>query len=317
MKKWVIFLVLTFLVGCNSAEDEQGIPNKPSIPEEDFSDFMYAYSLEKVVIEPSFGLSEDTPIQQLINDSNYIEEVYGDLKVVENEEELRLYINQQLEKYDIRMGILVKSSTLPAAIIEEEYERLMNTHNTISATLLWYQYGIEKTEEGYFIDIYNEFTTGKVELATINKKMDQFMEEINLEGKSEYERVKQIYQFVIDRMEYVDGGLAKHHSPLGFVLDGEGVCQAYAVSMHMLFERAGIESRYIIGEIHEELLNDDEFGAHAWNMVKLDGNWYHLDATWDDDEPDWSYFLVSDKTMTLSRSWETKYYEKATQDYVN
>jgi chaperonin cofactor prefoldin len=316
MKKGMTLVVLFLLIGCSTSDIEQLIPYEPPIEENELLDFMYAYSLDKVEIETSLGMSEDTPIQLLMNDSNYIKKVYGDLKVVENEEELKQHLEQQLEKYDSRMGILYKSSSIPASIIEEQYERLMNSHDTISATLLWYTYGIEKTDDGFFIDIYNEFTTNNIELATINKKMDQFFSDLNLQGKSEIERVKMIYEFVIDRMEYVDGGLLKHHSPLGFVLEGEGVCQAYAVSMHMLFERAGIESRYIIGNIHEEFLDEDEFGAHAWNMVKLDGNWYHLDATWDDDETVWSYFLVSDNIMELSRTWETKYYEKATQDYI-
>lgn len=317
MKKAMILVVLVLLTGCYNSGDEQGILDQPLITEDEFLNYPYAYSFEKVVIETALGISANTPIQQLINDTSYIQKVYGDLKIVKNEEELKQYLNQQLEKFDKRIGVLYKSPTLPASIIEEEYERLMNSHDTISATLLWYTYGIEKTDEGFFIDIYNEHTTNNIELATINKKMDQFFSDLNLQGKNEIERVKMIYQFVIDRMEYVDGGLLKHHSPLGFVLEGEGVCQAYAVSMHMLLERAGIESRYIIGNIHEEFLNEDESGGHAWNMVKLDGNWYHLDATWDDEETVWSYFLVSDNIIGLSRTWETKYYEAATQNYID
>lgn len=314
MKKGLILVALFLLTGCSTSDFEELIPYEPSIEENELLDSMYAYSLEKVAIETSLGMSEDTQIQLLMNDSNYIKKVYGELKSVENEEELKQYLEQQLAKYDSKIGILYKSSAVPASMIEEQYERLMNTHDTISATLLWYTYGIEKTDEGFFIDIYNEFTTNKIELATINKKLDHFFTDLNLQDKSEFERVKIIYQFVIDRMEYVDGGLLKHHSPLGFVLEGEGVCQAYAVSMHMLFERAGIEARYIIGTIHPE--GDEEPIGHAWNMVKLDGKWYHLDATWDDDETAWSYFLVSDNIMELSRTWETKYYEPATQSYL-
>ena len=88
--------------------------------------------------------------------------------------------------------------------------------------------------------------------------MDRIIEEINVGSLSELEKVEVLYQYVMDRMEYVDGGLLEHHSPYGFIMNGEGVCQAYAVSLHMLLERAGIESRYIIGNIHDDWLNECE-----------------------------------------------------------
>lgn len=315
MKKILFILPLIMLVGCYNP-DVEIIEYEPHIAEVDLSGLEHAYSLEKVYIEPAYGLSNYTPIQDLLNDQKYISEVYGEIEVIETEEHLKEYLDQQLNKYDKRIGILYKSSAAPAAVIEEKYEILMNTHDIISATLVYYEYGIEKTDDGFFISLENRFTTNNIELATINNKMDEFMQELNIDGLSETEIVEKIYSFVIDRMEYVDGGLDKHHSALGFVLDGEGVCQAYAVSMQMLLERVGIEARYIIGYTHPDEESPEPIG-HAWNMVKLDGNWYHIDATWDDDSDRWSYFLVSDNIMDLSRTWETKYYESAPFSYVD
>lgn len=46
-----------------------------------------------------------------------------------------------------------------------------------------------------------------------------------------------------------------------------------------------------------------------WNLVKLDGTWYHADPTWDDPVPDvpgraqYHYFLKSDKTMAKDHTW--------------
>lgn len=42
------------------------------------------------------------------------------------------------------------------------------------------------------------------------------------------------------------------------------------------------------------------------SATKLDGQWYHLDATWNDEEPHWEYFLLSDTGMSFSRSWDTR-----------
>lgn len=311
----LLLLPLLLLAACSDDSVEIIQEAKEHNPKYTLNDFEYAYSLDDVWIETGYGVSESTPMEKLITNDDYIKKVYGELKIVENNQQLKEYIKNQLTSFDMRIGILYKNEELPATFIEEIYKELMNSHNAISATLLWYTYGIEKVSDGYFIDLYNETTTNKIELATIEKEMDQYIEELQLDGLSDYEKVKKIYSFVIDRMDYVDGGLKKHHSSLGFVLDGEGVCQAYAVSMYMLFERAGIESRYIIGEIEPDYLPEGIDGAHAWNMVQLEGNWYHLDATWDDGKSEWEYFLVSDTFMSFSRNWEKEYYEVAEVPY--
>lgn len=59
-------------------------------------------------------------------------------------------------------------------------------------------------------------------------------------------------------MEYVSNDQSTQNSPMVFIFHGEGVCQAYANSHHMLLERVGIKSRYIIGDIHEDLVPDGE-----------------------------------------------------------
>lgn len=50
------------------------------------------------------------------------------------------------------------------------------------------------------------------------------------------------------------------------------------------------------------------WGDHAWNIVNIDGNYYHVDVTWDDpDESDninYDYFLISDEQMSTDHKWD-------------
>ena len=45
---------------------------------------------------------------------------------------------------------------------------------------------------------------------------------------------------------------------------------------------------------------------HAWNLIKIDGEWYHIDVTWDDPTPDLLgrvnhvFFLISDDAIASS-----------------
>lgn len=102
------------------------------------------------------------------------------------------------------------------------------------------------------------------------------------------------------------------HTAYGALINGIAVCNGYATAMLALLEDAGIDSKEIYGMAG--VGNSKE--AHAWNMVSLENNWYHLDATWDD--PDWgnyvehAFFNVPDSKIELTHDWERNLYPAAT-----
>ena len=73
------------------------------------------------------------------------------------------------------------------------------------------------------------------------------------------------------------------------MLDRVGVCAAYAEAFQHMMNILGIES---------SLVKSEEMG-HIWNIVKVDGNWYHVDITWDDPVPD-QFGVVGHEYMFLS-----------------
>lgn len=79
----------------------------------------------------------------------------------------------------------------------------------------------------------------------------------------------------------------------GALVNGDPVCQGYALAYKHLLSLAGIDSIYL----SSSAMN------HGWNAVKIDGEWYHVDVTWDDPTPGtegrctYTYFLMSDDTM--------------------
>lgn len=95
------------------------------------------------------------------------------------------------------------------------------------------------------------------------------------------------------------------YSAYGALVDGDAVCQGYALAFKLLLDEMEIES----------VITSSAAMNHAWNMVKLGEAWYHVDVTWDDATPDrpggggYTYFLLSDATNTaLGRSgWEAIY----------
>ena len=86
---------------------------------------------------------------------------------------------------------------------------------------------------------------------------------------------------------------------------------------YRLAKEAGLEVLYISGT--------GNGGNHAWNMVKVDGIWYHLDNTWNrghyEDTSEYEYFnnrdyyLKGDESMRKDHSWDASKYPAAPMDY--
>ena len=88
-------------------------------------------------------------------------------------------------------------------------------------------------------------------------------------------------------MEHVDyqlQSLGSFHADSA-LLDGYGVCQSYAEAYHLLLSKAGLTCRPLQTSLHE------------WTAVLLDGDWYHVDVTWDDSTHSYLYFAVPDFAM--------------------
>lgn len=90
----------------------------------------------------------------------------------------------------------------------------------------------------------------------------------------------------------------------GALVNGRAVCQGYALAMKLLLCYAGIESTVISGT--------SQGVAHAWNAVLLDGDWYYLDATWDDLEERvrYDYFNITSGILQLDHTIDPVYPEQ-------
>ena len=111
-----------------------------------------------------------------------------------------------------------------------------------------------------------------------------------------------IDQYSYDYERYVNGTMPdESYRPSGLLLYGTGVCEAYGNLYMYIMNRLGIETIYTPGN------KIDYYYEHLWDIIKLDGQYYHVDATWDDPVPDrigrveHNYFLLSDTAISSAR----------------
>ena len=105
---------------------------------------------------------------------------------------------------------------------------------------------------------------------------------------TEYEKELYLHDAIAGIASYAEGDNA--HNAYGALVDGIAVCEGYAEALQYLLHRVGIRSFIIIG---------DAGGPHAWNMVRIDGKYYHVDLTWDDQDENtyYAYFNITDRQL--------------------
>lgn len=123
-------------------------------------------------------------------------------------------------------------------------------------------------------------------------------------GMNSFEKLRALHDSLVNHSRYnEDGG--------GNVRDilcaGSGSCEAYSAALCLMLEMVGIPSRLVTGAAD---------GPHAWNLVKLDDQWYHVDATWNDpviasgarEVVSHAYFCLSDAEISRTHSWNRSSY---------
>lgn len=119
--------------------------------------------------------------------------------------------------------------------------------------------------------------------------------------KTDYDRIKYFHDEIIKMAKF---GMNKtnHQNAYGIFVEKQAACQGYSNAFAYLCQKMDIPCVIVHGTGKKE--------AHAWNMVKLDGNWYHVDLLWDDPTGAnivrYNYFLVSDSTIKKDHTIEMK-----------
>lgn len=99
------------------------------------------------------------------------------------------------------------------------------------------------------------------------------------EGKSPQEAALYLHDRLIHRCEYDHGeSRPENHNLIGPLLDHKCVCEGYAKAYKYLADKIKLRCMVVCGEaIHP----DGSGGGHAWNLIHLEKNNYHVDVTFD------------------------------------
>lgn len=97
-------------------------------------------------------------------------------------------------------------------------------------------------------------------------------------GQGPEEKERFVHDFICENVTYDKLKKQYSHEIIGPLQQGVGVCEGIAKTVKLLLDRLGVECIIAVSQAAPER---GVRYRHAWNILRLDGSWYHLDATFD------------------------------------
>ena len=216
-------------------------------------------------------------------------------KVIETEKEIleieKIYnlndkyyysqLNEQERKYYrvIYQGIYNMEESF---LIDSDNVEILNSisHDILkdNPDMFWYEGTSDvtgSTTNSYSI-ISPKYIYTKEEKEIKQKEIDEYIEKcfknLNKEA-TDYEKIEHVFKYIIKNTEYSE--IAENGQNICSVfINKKSLCNGYAKATKYLLNKLGIESIYVLGEA--------DGGSHAWNIVKCENKYYHLDTAWGD-----------------------------------
>lgn len=147
----------------------------------------------------------------------------------------------------------------------------------------------------------------------VHQRVSTLVKSLIVGDMSPHQKVRVLHDWVVRNTKYDDS--LTRYTAYDILVEGTAVCQGYALLMDALLTEAGFNTIFVTGNIKPEFrvdTNSTSDGGHAWNMVQIDGHWYHLDATWDDPAPDqpnqvqYDYYMLTDAEIGVTRTFDNE-----------
>ena len=128
------------------------------------------------------------------------------------------------------------------------------------------------------------------------------------------EKEAAVYEWLTTKLESENGFLTvippdtdESDNPYGVLKYRSAVCVGYATTFRLFMQMLGIECMVV----HDSSL------SHSWDLVKLDGEWYHTDCYFDSPEGNYRHFNISDEIRMQEEDWNMDFFPAATGTKYN
>ncbi len=170
--------------------------------------------------------------------------------------------------------------------------------------------GCTTATNGLSVQFVPQYTMDAAEYNRRSRLLTQKAEEIlsKTADKDPFEKELFFHDYIIENCAYAFNSTPDEGTAYGALVNGKASCEGYSKAMQLLSDMAEIDCFIITGVASGPGGNEN----HMWNIVGLDGDFYHLDVTWDDpvspesgengDDPIYTYFNITDEEIKITHS---------------
>lgn len=179
-------------------------------------------------------------------------------------------------------------------------------NNIVSSYILYYTDGktTDTVDSNFNLTSTANRETINNQIIQLNSKIEEITNTIPVDA-TDIEKERLIHDYIVNTVTYDTsvasrvfeyGDTLPHAFDIyGAAIEGKAVCEGYAKLFQYLCYCTGINSTQILGT--------SEGSNHMWNAVKLDGEWYQIDVTWDDTNsatvPFYGFFNLTSDQMSI------------------
>ena len=142
----------------------------------------------------------------------------------------------------------------------------------------------------------------------LRQEIRKIMAHYSVMGLNEYDKVLALHDCLAKNVKYENGLHSEtSYSVLGGLLKRKTVCEGFAKTYKLLCDEANIDCIVVSGTATPE---GNKSERHAWNIVKLGVNYYHVDVTWDScayaktEKVSHSHLNMTDSDAAQDHQWD-------------
>ena len=135
-------------------------------------------------------------------------------------------------------------------------------------------------QDASHVEFFPEYLFDKNKIKEHQKAMEARITKLirPVQGKPAKEQEQYIHDFVVQNIRYDKLKKPYSHEIIGALGQGVSVCEGIAKAVKILCDRLNIPCIIVICDADPD--NGVKY-RHAWNLIKLEKSWYHLDCTFD------------------------------------
>ena len=269
-KLYIVLFMLLFLTGCSSEEILSEVPQTIVLPVEEID------SLPGQEAEETTAESDNTESCSLLEEG-------GSRFAYESLDAQEQIWYGEIEQALGEMTDTVKLSTEPIGqgLDEQDIDRIFQCvlidHPEIFYTTGYTYTKYSRGDRTVGIDFAGTYSLPREEAVNkaeeIRGRASEWLSDIPSDA-SEYDKVKAVYEKIIFSTDY-DLNASDNQNIASVFLGNSSVCQGYAKATQYLLNHLGVMCTLVQGTV-------DTGEAHAWNLVRVDGDYYYVDTTWGD-----------------------------------